>query len=144
MASLFKHTYPFLSPKPITIAAALESNIFSSVIVSTDSESYADIAKHYGAEVTGVDNAAKLELMKSLGADHVIDYKKEDFTKNGLAYDLIIDVKGTCSISEYRNSLQHRGKFFLIVGPTSRIFTVVFFGSLGSKKVKLVLYKKRD
>jgi len=99
------------------------------------------IAKHYGAEVTGIDSAAKQELMKSLGADHVINYKKEEFTKNKLAYDLIIDVKGIFSISEYRHSLRPGGKCFLIGGPTLKIFKVVFFGSLGSKKVKLVLYK---
>src|SRR5258706_15145469 len=50
------------------------------------------LAKLAGAEVTGVDNAEKLDFMRSLGADHVIDYTKEDFTKNGERYDLILDV----------------------------------------------------
>ena len=50
------------------------------------------LAKLYGADVTGVDNAEKLEFMRSLGADHVIDYTREDFTRNGRTYDLILDL----------------------------------------------------
>lgn len=99
------------------------------------------IAKHYGAEVTGVDNSSKLDFMKSLGADHVIDYTKEDFTKNGKTYDIILDVKATRSLSKIRHSLRPKGKCFLIGGVMSKIFMAVFFGSLASKKVKLVLYK---
>ena len=50
------------------------------------------LAKLHGAEVTGVDNAEKLEFMRSLGADHVIDYARDDFTTNGRGYDLILDL----------------------------------------------------
>lgn len=56
------------------------------------------IAKQYGVEVTVVDAPGKLDLLRSLGADHVIDYTREDFTKNGQAYDLILDVKTTRSV----------------------------------------------
>ena len=52
------------------------------------------IAKSFGVEVTGVDSTTKLDMMRSLGADHVIDYKQEDFTKNGQRYDLILDLMG--------------------------------------------------
>ena len=51
------------------------------------------VAKSHGVEVTGVDSAAKLEMMRAIGFDHVIDYRQEDFTRNGLRYDLIIDTR---------------------------------------------------
>ena len=60
------------------------------------------MAKSYGAEVTGVDSTGKLDIMSSLGADHVIDYTQEDFTKSGNCYDLILDVKTDRSIFDYR------------------------------------------
>lgn len=99
------------------------------------------IAKLYGAEVTGVDSAEKSEMMRSLGADYTIDYRKEDFTNNGQQYDLIIDMKGRRSISAYKRSLRPKGRCFLVGGNMSVMLKVVFFGSFGSKKVKLVLYK---
>jgi len=67
------------------------------------------LAKLAGAEVTGVDNAEKLELMLSLGADHVIDYTREDFTKNGQQYDLILDVIAYRSVFAYRRALAPNG-----------------------------------
>ena len=63
------------------------------------------MAKSFGAEVTGVDSTAKLDMMSSLGADHVIDYTQEDFTQNGKIYDLILDVKTDRSIFDYRRTL---------------------------------------
>ena len=67
------------------------------------------LAKLYGAEVTGVDNAEKLEFMRSLGADHVIDYTREDFTRNGRTYDLILDLAAYRSAFAYRRSLTPEG-----------------------------------
>jgi len=69
------------------------------------------IAKSFGAEVTGVDSAMKLEMMRSIGADHVIDYTQEDYTKNGQHYDLILDVKVYRSIFDYKRALRPRGLF---------------------------------
>ncbi len=99
------------------------------------------IAKSMEAEVTGVDSKSKLDMLRSIGADHVIDYTKEDFTKNGQAYDLILDVVASRSVSDYKRSLRPGGKCFLIGGSMSVIFKALFFGSLGSKKVSLLLYK---
>ena len=71
------------------------------------------LAKHFGAAVTGVDTTAKLETMRDLGADHVIDYTREDFTQRGLQYDLILDVAGTASYTSCLRSLKPRGRLVL-------------------------------
>ena len=99
------------------------------------------MAKSYGAKVTGVDSAAKLDFMSSLGADHVIDYRKEDFSKSKSQYDFILDMKCSRSVADYRHSLRPGGKCFLIGGKPSRLLMAVSLGSLASKKVKLVMYK---
>jgi NADPH:quinone reductase-like Zn-dependent oxidoreductase len=72
------------------------------------------IAKAYGAEVTGVDNTKKLEMVRSLGADHVIDYTQEDFTQSGERYDLIFDIPGNHPFSACRRVLTPNGKYVLI------------------------------
>jgi NADPH:quinone reductase-like Zn-dependent oxidoreductase len=72
------------------------------------------ITNAYGAEVTGVDNATKLEIVRSLGADHVIDYTKEDFTQSGERYDLIFDIPGNHPFSDCRRVLTPDGKYVLI------------------------------
>ena len=74
------------------------------------------IAKLYGAEVTGVDKATKLEMLRSIGFDHVIDYTKEDFTKNGKAYDLILDAKTNRSAFDYTRSLNRNGVYVTVGG----------------------------
>ncbi|MBY8986742.1 MAG: NAD(P)-dependent alcohol dehydrogenase [Candidatus Lokiarchaeota archaeon] len=71
------------------------------------------LAKYYGAEVTGVGNPTSLEVMKSLGADKVIDYTKEDFTENGKVYDIIFDVIGKSSFLSWLNSLKKNGIYLL-------------------------------
>jgi len=71
------------------------------------------LAKHYGAEVTGVGNPKSLEVMKSIGADKVIDYTKEDFTKSGETYDIIFDVIGKSSFSSFAGSLNKSGIYLL-------------------------------
>jgi NADPH:quinone reductase-like Zn-dependent oxidoreductase len=72
------------------------------------------IAKAYGAEVTGVDNTKKLEMVRSIGADHVIDYTQEDFTKSSERYDLIFDIPGNHPFSDCRRALTPDGKYVLI------------------------------
>jgi NADPH:quinone reductase-like Zn-dependent oxidoreductase len=69
------------------------------------------LAKYYGAEVTGVDSADKLDTMLSIGADHVIDYTREDFSRSGERYDVIFDVVGKVSSSRRRRSLKEDGSF---------------------------------
>lgn len=103
------------------------------------------IAKSVGAEVTGVCSANKVDFVRSLGADHVIDYTKEDFTENGQCYDLVFDVKGFHSIFDYKRALASRGVYVMAGGGSSSINQVMFLGPLismvGSKKLGLLLHK---
>jgi len=69
------------------------------------------IAKYYGAEVTAVDSAGKFDMLRSIGADHVIDYTREDFTKSGQTYDVIFDAPGKSSYSRCKKILKPTGKF---------------------------------
>jgi len=69
------------------------------------------LAKHYGAEVTGVDHASKLDVLRSIGADHVIDYTQEDFTKSGQTYDVIFDTIGKSPFSGSLRSLNENGTY---------------------------------
>ena len=74
------------------------------------------LAKHFGAEVTGVCSTANLDLVRSLGADHVIDYTKEDFSRNGVTYDVIMDNVGNAPFSRARTSLKPGGRFLMVIG----------------------------
>jgi NADPH:quinone reductase-like Zn-dependent oxidoreductase len=86
------------------------------------------LAKLYGAEVTGVDNTGKLDFMRSLGADHVIDYTREDFTKNGEQYDLILDIVANRSVFAYKRALRPNGSYFLTGGSVTTIFQILLLG----------------
>jgi NADPH:quinone reductase-like Zn-dependent oxidoreductase len=102
------------------------------------------IAKSMGAEVTGVDSALKLEKLLALGADYVIDYTREDFTRNGKGYDIIIDVVSNRSISEYKRSLNTGGIFIMIGGTMHSIFQVMFLSKIlsdGDKKLTMLPYR---
>ena len=88
------------------------------------------LAKLDGAEVTGVDNAEKLEFMRSLGADHVIDYTREDFTRNGRTYDLILDLAAHRSALAYRRSLTQGGRYLYVGGSVATLFQVLLIGPL--------------
>jgi NADPH:quinone reductase-like Zn-dependent oxidoreductase len=91
------------------------------------------IAKLHHAEVTGVDTGAKLEMMKSLGFDHVIDYKKVDFTKTGEQYDLILDAKTNRSPFAYARSLNQGGTYATVGGTLSRLFQILCWKAWISK-----------
>ena len=100
------------------------------------------IANLSDVEVTAVDHTVKLDIMRKLGADHVIDYTKEDFTQLGQKYDLIFDVKTNRSIFNYQRALRPNGIYATVGGQTSRILQVVVFGKLSRKyKMYLVPYK---
>lgn len=104
------------------------------------------IAKSLGTEVTGVDSARKLDLMRSIGADHVIDYTKEDFTKNKQQYDLIFDIVGRRSIFDFKRILKPKGAYVMAGGSMRRLLQVLFCGPLisktTSKKMGLLMHKQ--
>jgi NADPH:quinone reductase-like Zn-dependent oxidoreductase len=97
----------------------------------------AQIAKLYGVETTGVDSAEKLDMMRSIGLDHIIDYKKEDFTKNGQNYDLIIDTKTNRSMFDYVRALSPNGIYATVGGDMVRLFQALIMGPMIS-----LVYKK--
>ncbi len=88
------------------------------------------IAKLFGVEVTGVDSSGKLDMLRSIGFDHVIDYTKEDFTKSGQRYDLILDVKTNRSIFNYAHALNPNGVYVTVGGSMARIFQALLLGPL--------------
>jgi NADPH:quinone reductase-like Zn-dependent oxidoreductase len=103
------------------------------------------IAKSFGAKVTGVDSTRKLDIMRSIGADHVIDYTQEDFTKSGQCYDWILDFAAYHSIFDYKRALCLKGIYFMVGGSTRIFQQVLFLGPLitmtASKKMCALMHK---
>ena len=112
------------------------------------------IAKTFGAEVTGVCSTKNLAMVRSLGADHVIDYTQEDFTQGSQRYDLIVDNVGNRSLSEYRRVLNPQGALVMVggpsddpwLGPLSGLFTAMLVSPFVSQKLIFILadMKKED
>ncbi|MCK5115396.1 MAG: NAD(P)-dependent alcohol dehydrogenase [Candidatus Aegiribacteria sp.] len=93
--------------------------------------SYAiQLAKLCGAEVTGVDNTGKLDFMRSLGADKVIDYSREEFTNSGEKYDLILDLIARHSVIACRKTLRPNGTYFFVGGSMTVMFQILLMGPL--------------
>ncbi len=105
------------------------------------------LAKLYGADVTGVDNTGKLDFMRSLGADHVIDYTREDFTRNGKQYDLILDVIAQRSVFAYKRALRPNGSYFAVGGSVGTAFQILLLGPLmrraTGKKIRLLMVQPK-
>jgi NADPH:quinone reductase-like Zn-dependent oxidoreductase len=109
------------------------------------------LARYFGAEVTGVDSPSKLEMLRSIGADHVIDYTREDFTRNGQTYDVIFDVPGKSSFSGSIRSLKQSGRYLLanpglshtLQGPwtSMRSGKKVIFGAASQKTEDLIFLR---
>lgn len=106
------------------------------------------IAKSFGAEVTGVCSTEKVEIVRSLGADHVTDYTKENFTKSDQHYDLILDCAGSQSLSVFRSILTPRGNYIMVgaadgggrwgIGMMARLLAAMALSWFGSKKLAMV------
>ena len=103
------------------------------------------IAKLHQAEVTGVDSGEKLKMMESIGFDHIIDYQKEDFTKNGQRYDLILDTKTNRSVFAYSRSLKPNGTYVTVGGYISRLLQALllrrWISIIHHKNIRIVALK---
>lgn len=106
------------------------------------------IAKSLGAEVIGVDNGEKQDMMRSIGADRVIDYKREDFTQNGERYDVILDLAAHRSVFECKRALRPGGRYVSAGGATGPVLQSMLLGPLismtGSKKVIFLMAQDRE
>ena len=94
------------------------------------------LAKHFGATVAGVCSGANVELVKSLGADTVIDYTRDDFTRNGKTYDLIFDVVGATTFDRCQHSLKPNGVFLQNIMELTDVVRVLWTSVAGRKKIK--------
>src|SRR3989440_3023595 len=103
------------------------------------------IAKSFGAEVTAVCSTRNLDMVRSIGADQVIDYTQEDFTQNGQRYDLILAANGYHPISDYKRALRPKGTYVMTGGSTAQVFQAMLLGPLismtGSKKMGNLMAK---
>jgi NADPH:quinone reductase-like Zn-dependent oxidoreductase len=93
------------------------------------------LARYFGAEVTGVDSTGKLEMLRSIGADHVIDYTREDFTKRAVTYDVIFDVMGKSSFSGSIKSLKQNGRYLIGNPGLTQIIRGRWISARSSQKV---------
>ena len=104
------------------------------------------LAKLYGAEVTGVDNTGKLDFMRSLGADHVIDHTRENFTRNRKQYDFILDLLAYRSAFSYTRALKPNGGYYAVGGSVITFLQFLLFGPLirrtSGKKVRLLVVQR--
>ena len=102
------------------------------------------LAKYYGAEVTGLSSSSNVELVKSLGADMIIDYKKEDFTQNGETYDIIFDTVGKSSFSRCKKLLKPSGKYLTTVIGIPILFQMLMTSKIGNKKAVITFTGLRN
>jgi len=106
------------------------------------------LAKMIGANVTAVDSEIKLDLMRSLGADEVINYEKENCTKGDQKYDLILDLVGPHGVMEYKRILAPKGRYAIVGGSIPRILSVLFLGGiislLSSKKMGILAHAQNQ
>ena len=101
------------------------------------------LAKYFDAEVTGVCGTPRLEFVKALGADKVIDYTKEDFTKNGETYDLIFDILGKSSFARCKSSLKPNGRYLLASFKMKQLFQMLWTSKMENRKVICALSSEK-
>jgi NADPH:quinone reductase-like Zn-dependent oxidoreductase len=97
------------------------------------------LAKYFGAEVTGVCSTPRMDYVKALGADHIIDYTQQDFTQNGETYDVIFDVLGRGSFNKAKNSLKPQGRYVYASFKMKQVFQMLWTSIRGDKRVLCIL-----
>lgn len=97
------------------------------------------LAKHYGAEVTGVCGTKRVAMVKALGADHVIDYTKTDFTQTGEKYDIIFDILGKCSFGKAKKALKADGRIYYASFKMKQVWQMLISSRFGRKKAICIL-----
>jgi NADPH:quinone reductase-like Zn-dependent oxidoreductase len=97
------------------------------------------IAKSFDAEVTGVCSTSKVDFVRSLGADHVLDYRKEDITRSGKKYDLILDIAAYRPTGDYKRILKPGGMYVMIGGSMGRIFSMMFKSMIGNRNMTVMI-----
>ena len=101
------------------------------------------IAKSFGAEVTGVCSTKNMDMVRSIGADHVIDYTKEDFTKNGQQYDLILDIVANRSVSDYAHVLTPKGNYVAVAFKPNALFLGPLISMRSGKKISQLSHQPK-
>ena len=101
------------------------------------------LARYFGAEVTGVCSTPKLEFVKSLGADKVVDYTREDFTKSGEIYDIIFDTVGRISVSRSKRSLKETGYYIFATFGVPKLVEILWLSMRSSQKVIIGLLEAK-
>jgi NADPH:quinone reductase-like Zn-dependent oxidoreductase len=102
------------------------------------------IAKSFGAEVTGVDSTSKLDMLRTIGADHVVDYTQEDYTRSGQRYDRILDIAAHRSVFDLRPVLSPTGVYVWAGGSMARMFQAMFLGLItiaSGRKMGMIMWK---
>ena len=111
----------------------MASACWSTGVVAVPGSFAIQLAKRSGAHVTGVDNAGKLGFMRSLGADEVIDYRSEDFSRADQPYDLILDLVAHRSVFAYRRALAPGGRYRCVGGPVSALLRILTIGWIAGR-----------
>jgi NADPH:quinone reductase-like Zn-dependent oxidoreductase len=103
------------------------------------------LAKLAGAEVTGVDRGEKLDFVRGLGADHVVDYTRDDFTRTGERYDLVLDVTAHRSVFAYRRAVAPGGRYYCVGGSVPTLLQVLFLGPVvgGGRRLRVLAVRQR-
>lgn len=104
------------------------------------------LAKSHGAEVTGVDNGGKLDYMRAMGADHVLDYERDDFTKNGRQYDLVLDLVADRSPFAYARALKPGGRYYAVGGLVATFLQILaagpFLRTIRNRNVRILAVRR--
>jgi NADPH:quinone reductase-like Zn-dependent oxidoreductase len=102
------------------------------------------LARRAGAEVTGVDRGDKLDFARAMGARHVLDYTREDFTRTGARYDLVLDLVASRGVLALRRALAPDGRYYAVGGPVPKLLGVLFLGPLTGRRIRVLAVRPNE